>query len=282
MGGKFEHEGGGALNADQRDAQRTSEARPCPDLCSYCDRARVYTTDDGIDLCGDVRCGNAYREGRHSLPRATSFVACVGCGKDMAGQGCDDDMPLHCDACWAKVHRPARRSNEATAAPSVHPVDLWTEDHSNAQKWLAENVGLGAAMGLKVDALQELLVAVREQERERIRTDKAKTPEAWTDEDEHLERARALLTELAIRDTDEAERILADVFRQLVKRVDYPQIRDGVRVRHKRSGQTGTVGHNPKVWVRVDGLDQSFEWRKENLEVIEQCSDSPKAGGDDA
>ncbi len=56
---------------------------------------------------------------------------------------------------------------------------------------------------------------------ERPRTNEAKTPATWNDDDEHLKRAQALLTELAVRDTDEAERILADVFRQLVgKRVD--------------------------------------------------------------
>lgn len=37
---------------------------------------------------------------------------CVGCGGSMAGQGCDDDMPGHCDACWGKVHR-AQRVNDA-------------------------------------------------------------------------------------------------------------------------------------------------------------------------
>lgn len=34
---------------------------------------------------------------------------CEGCGKPIpANEGCDDDMPFHCDACWCKAHHPAQ------------------------------------------------------------------------------------------------------------------------------------------------------------------------------
>ncbi len=31
-------------------------------LCAYCTKPSTYRTVDGVLLCGDVRCGNAYRE----------------------------------------------------------------------------------------------------------------------------------------------------------------------------------------------------------------------------
>ena len=64
---------------------------------------------------------------------ALPLVACLGCGKDMAGQGADDDMPLHCDTCWAKVHRPGYTSPEQATPVIPDQIGLALRDERAAR-----------------------------------------------------------------------------------------------------------------------------------------------------
>lgn len=64
----------------------------------------------------------------------------------------------------------ARCDYQRPAAPRASDAlpEPWTEDHSNAQTWIRDNIGLSAAMGPMVYKLWELLVAIRDQERSRL------------------------------------------------------------------------------------------------------------------
>lgn len=140
------------------------------------------------------------------------------------------------------------RSTTIVNGPSWHPDGLWLYTVDGCDGYVSEGV---------------------------LRSDKASprmptTPETWGDEDEHAETARRLMAILPHRDEDEAERLLADVFRQVAGKRSanaQPAQPGDPTVRHVVAWMRATYPQNAHAQEWANEIEHVFLGRRHEVEA---------------